>query len=121
MPNAKTEGEEITCVLKPNCSENPGMPVGECYAPGTGSLAQQDDADRATSSEEGEAQPSLPACTGAKGETKGVDCVKKGGLKGCKGNVLPTVGDGEEANCRVLPLCSEAGTGDCYAGAPSLV
>merc|ERR1719263_304425 len=35
--------------------------------------------------------------------------------------MLPTTTENEEANCRVLPLCSEGGTGDCFAGPPSLI
>lgn len=34
---------------------------------------------------------------------------------------MPTVNEGEEANCRILPLCSEAGTGDCFASPTGLV
>jgi len=33
---------------------------------------------------------------------------------------MPTVNEGEEANCRILPLCSEAGTGDCFASPTGL-
>lgn len=29
---------------------------------------------------------------------------------------MPKLMEGEEAGCRILPLCSEAGTGDCFAG-----
>jgi hypothetical protein len=42
----------------------------------------------------------------------------------CNKNVLPTVGEGEEVNCRVLPLCHDspglaAGT-ECYKPGSSL-
>jgi hypothetical protein len=39
-------------------------------------------------------------------------------MKGCPGNVKPNLGESEEANCRVLPLCSSAGADrdNCFAG-----
>jgi len=70
-------GEEIDCVIKPLCSENPGMAVGECYAPGA--LVQKrsrEGPDVATEGDSGEAIAPLPACTGAAGEAAGVDCKK---------------------------------------------
>ena len=56
----------------------------------------------------------MPACTGAKGENAGVDCKKSKGKKGCPRNVLPKLNEGEEANCRVLPLCADGGSGACF-------
>jgi len=35
--------------------------------------------------------------------------------------VLPTLTANEEAGCRVLPLCSAGGSGDCFAAASGLV
>jgi len=70
------------------------MPVGECYAPGGSSLAQQ----RSAKSEEDdtEKEPVLPTCNGKNGVKK-VDCVVRNPLKVCKGNKAPKLKAGEEA------------------------
>lgn len=185
-PTLRANEERPDCVVLPACDTNPGMAVGECYAPGslaqmrlrqddnadagapivsakseasdievitplpicngsngvvkvdcrkpnpkTGALAQvrhhhhhhhrheEDGAsDYSTSGDEGEKITPLAPCTGAKGENAGVDCRKGKALPGCKDNVLPTVGESEVANCRVLPLCSAPGSGPCFAAAP---
>lgn len=116
LPTVK-DGEEVNCIVKPLCSENPGMPVGECWAPGATLIQLRQDGTEppATQPDAGEHITPLPACTGAKGEAAGVDCKKTKQLKGCPGNVPPTVGESEVANCRVLPLCSDGGSGDCFA------
>jgi hypothetical protein len=66
----------------PLCSENPGMPVGECYEAGKSALAQlRDDAEvdsapkRNNTSDEADTEkiPELPVCDGSNG-IKGVDC-----------------------------------------------
>jgi len=73
--------------------------------------------DRGSSGDEGEKIAPLPDCTGAKGEQPKIDC-KPRKVRGCPNNVLPTVGEAEEANCEVLPLCSAGGSGtNCFAGA----
>jgi hypothetical protein len=120
------EGEEIACEIKPLCSANPGMPVGECYAPGA-SLAQiRDDekGERNASTDEDDTakEAELPTCKA--GEKPRVNMCKAAKKKFCKNNVLPKVQEGEEIACEIKPLCSAnpgMPVGECYAPGASLI
>ena len=84
------KGEEATCRVLPKCVDNPGMPADECF--NKESLAQRNRKgieepvnSGEMRSEEGQAEPKLPACSGKKEEVKGVDClVPKADKKGKK-------------------------------------